>query len=272
MNKIFALVLLLSIVLSKSFSQDTLRLRTYVGELKQITISIEGKTYQFLFDTGGGETFISPSICSSLNKIPHGKEFGYRMNGERIHYQKCDSVTIEMGATKIFHSAVGVWDVMGILPKELPKIDGIISLKSFQNKIICLDLTHNIIIIETNKSTNKKTKEMTLLKSRFANGLTGNELIVFLGAKHNNVLYWFLFDSGNLDSFIFSPLTAYEWEIQSDSVSVGKTYTTDIALGEESEKTEVVTKEIIYDGSLNYGFISKNIYLLDMIKNRVWTK
>ena len=113
---------------------------------------------------------------------------------------------------------------------------------------------------------------MTLLRSRFANGLTGNELNVFVGTKHDNALYWFLFDSGNLDSFIFSPLTAYEWGIQSDSVSVGKTYETDIVFGAESNKTEVVTKAVIYDGSLNFDFISKKVYLLDMIKNQVWTK
>ena len=113
---------------------------------------------------------------------------------------------------------------------------------------------------------------MTLLNSRFANGLTGNELNVFLGAKHNNTLYWFLFDSGNLDSFIFSPLTAYEWGIQRDSVSAGNKYKTDVVLGAESTKTEVVTKDIIYDGSLNFEFISKKVYLIDLIKNQVWTK
>lgn len=272
MNKMITTVLLLTMVLSESFPQDTLRLRKYAGNLKQITISIEGKSYQFLFDTGGGETFISPAICSNLKKAPHGKQIGFRMNGERIHYQKCDSVTFELGPTEIFHSTVGVWDVMSILPKELPKIDGIISLKSFQNKIICLDLTKNLIMVETNKSSNKKTKKMTLLTSRFANGLTGNELNVFVGAKHKNVLYWFLFDSGNLDSFIYSPVTAYEWGIQSDSVSAGKRYKTDLELGAGSSEMEIVTKDIIYDGSLNYDFISKNIYLIDMIKNKVWTK
>src|SRR5688572_27204008 len=272
MNKIIVIVLLLTIVLSESFPQDTLRLRTYVGNLKQITISIEGKPYQFLFDTGGGETFISPSICSNLKKAPQGKAIGFRMNGERIDYQKCDSVTFEAGATKIFHPTVGVWDVMSILPKELPKIDGIISLKSFENKIICLNLTNNMIIVETNKSSNKKTKEMTLLRSRFANGLTGNELNVFVGAKHNNALYWFLFDSGNLDAIIFSPLTAYEWGIQSDSVSASKKYKADIELGAGSNETEIMTKDIIYDGALNYDLISKKVYLLDMIKNQVWTK
>ena len=70
------------------------------------------------------------------------------MNGEKIHYQKCDSVTFEVGATKIFHMTVGVWDVISILRKELSKIDDIISLKFFQNRIICLDLANNTIMVE----------------------------------------------------------------------------------------------------------------------------
>jgi hypothetical protein len=43
-----------------------------------------------------------------------------------------------------------------------------------------------------------------------------------------------------------------------------------IELGVASTKANIVTKDIIYDGSLNYDFISKKVYLIDMIKNQVW--
>jgi hypothetical protein len=43
-----------------SIAQDTIPLKKLAGNLKTIQVTIENKQYDFLFDTGGSETFISP--------------------------------------------------------------------------------------------------------------------------------------------------------------------------------------------------------------------
>jgi len=255
----------------KVFSQDTILLKQYVGTLKKTTVTIGNKQYTFLFDTGGGETLISPEVASSLKKEPYSKALGIRMTGEKIYFQKCDSVIIDFGTIEIFHPTLGVWDVMNVLPKDLPKIDGLISLKSFNNKIVTVDLINNWLIIETSMSYDKKIKNMTLLNSRFANGPDGNELTVFLSTLHNQHMYWFLFDSGNISQFIFSPQTAYEWGLQNETNSINKEYNTAVLLGTKKHQINVVTENIMYEGVFNYDFISNNVYILDLIKNKVWT-
>ena len=133
-------------------------------------VKINNKPFDFLFDTGGGETFISPQLASVMGKQVYGSATGYRMNGEQIKYRKCDAVSITIGNIALSHSTVGVWDLMAILPKELPPLYGVLSLKSFSNKIITLDLTSDLLIIETAASYAKKIKKAGLLESRFANG------------------------------------------------------------------------------------------------------
>jgi hypothetical protein len=68
--------------------QDTIQLKKYVSNLKKVDVVIAGETYNFLFDTGGGETFLSPDIAKHLERTVYGQASSFRMNGERVDYQK----------------------------------------------------------------------------------------------------------------------------------------------------------------------------------------
>jgi Aspartyl protease len=254
-----------------SKSQDTIVLKKYFGNLKKVDLSINGKSFSFLFDTGGGETFISPEVANFLNKSVYGNSTGFRMTGEVINYQKCDSVLLKSNSAKLFHPSIGVWDVSKVLPKELPKVDGVLSLKSFADKIITLDLANDRIILETPISYQRKIKNMSLLNSRFANGHDGNELIILLGILKQRRLYWFLFDSGNLDNLLLSHTTASEWGIQCDTVTQrSELGTLTIQIGRKNFDNEASSKSLIYDGSLNYSIISKSVFLINFSKKQIW--
>ncbi|HYH14270.1 MAG TPA: aspartyl protease family protein, partial [Flavisolibacter sp.] len=152
MKHFFFSLFFLAITFHHALAQDTLVLKKYVANLKKVDLMIEGQFYSFLFDTGGGETFISPEIAKRLGKPIYGQATSLRMSGEKVTYQKCDSITLKAGDINLFHSTIGVWDIMSILPTGLPKIDGVLSLKSFKDKIITLDLGKERLIVESNKS------------------------------------------------------------------------------------------------------------------------
>jgi len=255
----------------RAYSQDTIFLEKYVYNLKKVTVTIGSSSYSFLFDRGGGETFISPEIARRLGKTCYGNSTGFRMSGEMIRYGKTDSVSLNIGSTPINHSTIGVWDVMSILPKDLPKLDGVISLKSFHDKIVTLDLANNRIILETPPSYKKLIKNKTILQSRFANGPDGNELTIFLGIPNKNRLYWFLFDSGNLDNLFLSHNTAYEWGLQKDTLALQKELgSLSIQIGNKQIKSEASSEAIIYDGSLNFSIISSSTFIINFHTKQVW--
>lgn len=268
---IFFLILFFSSI--KIYAADTIYLNPYFRELKTTDIIINGKKYKFLFDSGGGETFISPAIANTLNKEIYGSSTGIRMDGEMIKYQKVNSVSIKTGSTNLFHPIIGVWDIMSILPKELPTIDGVLSLKSFSDRILTIDLSKNILIIENENSLKKQTKIKTLIPSRFANGSDGAESTILIGIPKKNNLYWFLFDTGNIGDMILSPECAQLWTHQTDTKSGDTPNTTtkrEFMIGNNKVESNTYSKKIIYDGVLNFTSISKFVFTIDFKRKQVW--
>lgn len=254
-----------------AFSQETIALTKYGGTMKKLDVLIGGTTYPFLFDTGGGDTIITPELAAIACKEIYGKGIGFRMHGEQAAYRKCDGVKMKIGNTELFHPTVAIFDIMALFPPIAPKIYGAISLKSFQDKIISLDLPNSRLILETKRSAKKKSRRMKLLESRFPTGMSGGELDILLGIRRNGALYWFLFDTGNGSNPIISPQTAYDWGLQRDPASTGTTHKTEISFGTGTETFDFDTEEIIYDGVLNFNIISKKEYLLDFVHEQVWT-
>lgn len=269
---LFALLFATSIF--KGFAQDTIPLKSYIENMKTVDVVIEGKKYNFLFDTGGAETIISPEIAKIINKEIYGSTTGFRMSGEIIKAQKADSISLLIGKTKIFHQTVGVWDLMRILPKEFPKIDGVLSLKSFDQNIITIELSKNIVIIENNGSAKKAIKEKSLLRTRFANGLEGAELNIFVGIPKNDRLYWFLFDSGNSGPLLLSNESAEIWKIKKETQTdnVENNPVAEFTIGKHNLLIKPFVRDIIYDGVLNFDAISKYVFTIDFKNNQVWFK
>lgn len=270
MKKISLVIFILATQLACTFAQNAVTLAKYGGTMKKLDVLIGGTTYPFLFDTGGGDTILTPELAAIACKKIYGKGVGYRMSGEQATYRKCDGIDIKIGDTELFHPTVAILDVMSYLPPIAPKIYGVISLKSFQDKIISIDLPASRLTIETRRSARKKKKQMTLLASRFPTGMSGGELDILLGIRRNDALYWFLFDTGNGSSAKISPQTAYDWGLQSDPVSTGTTHKTEISFGTRTETVDLNAEEIIYDGVFNFDIISKKSYLLDFVNKEVW--
>jgi len=261
----------LVLVIHSTYSQTEITLENYFRTLKSIKVEIEGKTYDFLFDTGGGLTFISPSIAKEIDKAVYGNFVGFRMSGEKIESKLCDSIYIKISGSEFFHSYVGVFDIMSLLPEEFKRVDGLISLKTFENEKISLNLKENKLIVETNKSFNEKIKNMNLVKSQFASGPSGGELNILTGILFKNHYWWFLFDTGNIAQTKVSDNTAKEWGInpknESDSSGIDEFI---FVIAGDSISAPAVVDKIIYDGALSYDFIYQSEYTISFKDEKMW--
>lgn len=173
-------------------------LAPYVGRLVTIDAVIGTDTARLIFDTGGGETVISPAIAERLGCAPSGRSVGYRMNGDRIDFTYCPAVTLTIGGVPFLHDQIGVWDVQALLPPGVPPVDGVLSLKTLAGQPFTLRLKEQRLTLETSQSFREQVDGMSRLRSRLATGVDGDELTVFVrGAVRDTA--WFLMDSGNLD-------------------------------------------------------------------------
>lgn len=272
MKPLTALLFLMALLpFGSTYAQDTIYLKKYVSNLKQVEVVAGSDTLHLLFDTGGGETFISPEAARRLGKTVYGSAASFRMSGEVVRYQKADSVTFTIGGKRYYHPTLGVWDLMSILPAGLPKVDGVLSLKTFAGRVLSIDLAANRLVVETEASYKARTKKMTLLPSRFATGMNGGELTIFLALAHKSRPYWFLFDSGNLNDLLMAHRTAAEWGLQSDTVTVRRELgVVPVLLGKKKGEGKAASENIIYDGALNYALLSRSRFLVHFGRKEVW--
>ena len=175
-----------------------LRLEPYVGRLVTITTVVGNDTLPFLLDTGGGETLITPSVAKQLGCVPSGRTVGFRMGGERVEFALCNDVTLTLGGRAFPHPDIAVFDIASLLPADWPLLGGVVSLKTFADHVITLDLANAGLTVESDASTAQRVAQMTRIRSRVASGTDGRSLTVFLRMAAPTP-GWYLLDSANLD-------------------------------------------------------------------------
>ncbi len=270
MYKTTVFIIIILSIISLLNAQTEIVLEQYFRSLKSVKVEINDNLYHFLFDSGAGITMISPEIAEELHKPVYGNYVGFRMSGEKVEMQLCDSVDITLNGMDFFHPYVAVFDMMSLLPKELERIDGMISLQTFENNEITVDLENNKLIVETEESFTQKIKNMSEIPSHFANGQSGLELNIFVGITAKTHLWWFLFDTGNIAKTKISKNIAQEWDFslkENEITEIGN-YTFDIA--GESITVPTIIDDIIYDGALSYDFIQQSIYAISFIDKKIW--
>jgi len=117
----------------------TLRLEPYFRELKTVEVSTGIGSLRFLLDTGGGATLITPQVATRMGCRPFGRDVGHRMTGEQVEFQRCEVLEITTAGWRHRIEPVGVFEVNALLPAELPRLDGVLSLDAFQGQVITID-------------------------------------------------------------------------------------------------------------------------------------
>lgn len=163
-----------------------------------MSVTVGGVTHPFTFDTGGGETVITPELASGIGCKPYDRAIGFRMSGEQVAFEYCDDVLLRLGDVPIAHDRVGVFDLKSSLPRGAPPADGIVSLRSFRSQPVTIDLASGRVTMETASSLAARTRRMRPLMIRVATGPTGAETTVYIAARVNRQRVWFLLDFGGL--------------------------------------------------------------------------
>lgn len=231
-------------------------LKNYFRGLKTANVSIEGIEYSFLVDTGGGRTAITPEVAAKLNCQPRGHDVAYRMNGESVIFRNCPHVRAMLGSFELQVAPVAVFDLSSLLPKELPRVDGVLSLDSFRGQSISLDWAGNLLIVH---SAADRTANPDL-KLRFATGENGAALTVFVAVRGATVPLWFLLDSGNIRGTLVSRHALEDGSVSMDADSVSYLSVG----GRDAVGFKIVPDTINYDGVFGADFLQGRVVTLDL--------
>jgi hypothetical protein len=237
-------------------------LRPYVGELKTIDVVIAGRQARLLFDTGAGLTAITPQFARSIGCEPWGQLAGFRMNGERVDFQRCGRIALQMGAFSV-QRELSVFDLASLLPAGLPPIDGVAGLDLFENETVTLTRGLAALRIESARSQRRATSGLRGGRIRLSREAGGAGLTVFAPARSPRGDLWLLVDSGNLAGLRLSPASV-------EALGGGETLTVAVEGAPAVAIEPEIVAELIYDGALNAAFIGAHDVTLDLANQRGW--
>ncbi len=263
----------------------TVALSPYMGMLRTIDVEVGGRTVPFLFDTGGGETLVTPALAELLGREPFGRATGYRMSGERIDFRQIGDVTLTVNGFDLYHETVGVFDLMSLLPEGWPELGGIVSLKSFRGQALEVDLAKQRLVIHSWKSYESWVRGQARLTTRVATGVDGGEYLLCCAVDSPKGRLWLMLDSGNLAGILLAPHAARMLGLDVDFAAAAEAAGADpdgfsVKLDEVTLDVEglgpvtapVTVREMIHDGMLSASFMAERPMLLDLSAGVVWCR
>jgi hypothetical protein len=234
--------------------------------IRTVRVVVANDTLDFLFDTGGGVTVISPAVAAKIGCAPSGRSVGFRMTGQMLAGPYCHDVALSLGGLALRDDA-GVMDLAQMLGPSAPRVDGMISLSTQRGRALTLDFEGNQLIVETPATLEARVRDMTPLAARLATGVSGGELGVFIGVPVETTMLWLEWDSEHNARTFLAPHAAALLGV-TDSTGQGA-----IALPLAPTVKPVIavqTKDIIHDGVLSARFLERATWSVDLATGRMW--
>ena len=245
---------------------QVIELDRYRKALWTVRVSIQGKTGDFLFDTAGGMTMVTPTFAASLDCKFNRRTTGYNMFGTRGDTPTCSNVALSANGTALVPVNIGSYD-RGDHFKGDKQPDGILSLDAFDGKAFTMDQRSRTLTIETDASLAARTKDMIELPLRVSRECSARCLSVFLGVPRAQGMTWLLLDSGAGGVSLIAKDYAAEFGLKPDIAE--QRLQMEIAPGISVDSPVAVT-DMIMDGNLGQPFLSRHLVTIDLAHSRAW--
>jgi hypothetical protein len=231
-----------------------------------LRVEIGGKERLFQFDTGGGNSFISPEIAKELGCEKGARLVGFRMTGEKLEEPRCDDVAVKIGGHDFTIPVAGVYQVGEFNAKGVT-IDGLIALDLFEGRTITLDFAGLKVIVETPESAAARVAGATELPARLVREAGGYSLTIDVQVPSKVGHLGFELDSGNGGTILVAKPYAATFGFDPDKGPQQGRF--EIGKGIAAEGL-IFPAGITLDGNLGMPFLKNYLVTLDLDRGRVW--
>ena len=146
MSRLLASILIFCTLTPLAEAAETRRFPIKISEHKTLTVKVTAADKaegEFILDTGAGLHVLSMALLEKLPARPIGKFTGFRHTGERVDLDLYRIPSLRIGNFVEKEPIVAGWDVL-----DKYKIDGVLSLKFFQNQPATIDFRNKQLIFE----------------------------------------------------------------------------------------------------------------------------
>ena len=233
---------------------DTIPLRPFFRELRTVTGTLGGQEGQWLFDTGGGVTLITPDVARRAGCTPAGSGVGVRMSGEPVRFQWCQGLSLQLAGMTVRLERIAVLDVNALLPEPLRTLSGVVSLDAFAGRHLTIDWPAARVIASDRTDT-----AALALPVHLATGVDGTQLTAFTPVAGANGPLWMLLDSGNIEGTIIG-----QHVVRDGRVPMSRDSTLGVPATRGAARLRYVAKPILYDGVLGTAFFQLGAVSIDL--------
>jgi hypothetical protein len=234
-----------------------------------VRAKVRGHEGVFIFDTGGGVSYISPTFAQTIGCKPWGQITGFMLTGQRLDMPRCDGLSFDVQGHNFAAPIFGVFDIMKYLPPNVPRIDGSIGLDVFAGRAITLSLTQKVLTVESRASLAARAKRGKEVPIRLVRDAGGVALAVQVAVPTPEGMAWMELDSGNGGATVIGKHLAPLLKLD-PSQKAPQPASFMIAGGIPVEGTARVNETLIMDGNIGTRFMLKWDLTLDLSKGRAW--
>ena len=249
-------------------SGTEIALKPYIAGLRVVEMRVEERKGQFIFDSAGGLSLVTPEFSRAVGLQPFGRLTAFRHTGERMDFQRVPVRAVSIGGVKLPQRELALFDLMQLL-EGAPVVQGLVALNSFEGAALTIDFARNRLILESSQSLRARTRKMQPLRIRAARQSGGAALDVFVAVDSPQGPLWLELDSGNAQPVLLAPHAAEQLGLKLTSEPTAAVLR--LSAGTDYPCT-VASKEMIADGLLNAVFFQKHIITLDLKNIRAWIR
>ena len=244
-----------------------------------VTINDSVKT-KFLLDTGGGISVLSNKLFQKLNSSLKNAGYftGFRNDGERLDGELFTLPSISIGNFRVANVNVGVYP-----PLDDYGMEGVISMKEFENQPITIDFKKSIVTFEDGESIKKIEKSAEVIPITLSSQMVVSLDIFVPLLLNDSIKIMAEFDTGSgYDLLLVNPYFMLKMGIDSSTlskntfkISSGKTLTdyfstlNTLRYGSSpklviNDKKVMFRQDLIYEGLIGSGMFKDKILTIDI--------
>jgi len=233
-----------------------------------VRVEVAGKQRLFQFDTGGGNSFISPEIAKELGCERGARIVGFRMTGDKLEAPRCDDVALKISGHEFSIPVAGVYQVGEFNAKGVT-VDGLLALDAFEGRTVTLDFAGLRLIVETPQSARARIRGATEMPVKLVREAGGYSVTADIQVPSKVGHLGFEIDSGNGGTILVAKPYASIFGLDPDKgPRLGS-----IPIGNGLEARGLIMPAgITLDGNLGMPFLKNYLVTIDLKNGRLWLK
>ena len=238
-------------------------------EMMTLHARVRGHEGNFIFDTGGGVSYVSPAFAQTISCKPWGQITGFTLTAQRLDMPRCDELAFEIEGHSFGAPTSGVFDIMKFMPAGVPRIDGSIGLDVFAGRAVTLSLAQRRLIIESASSLRARVKLGKEVPIRLVREAGGIALAVQVAVPTTEGMAWMELDSGNGGANVIGKhlVAVMKLDPNKNGPQPARFF---IAGGVPVEGMVRVNEKLTMDGNIGTRFLINWDLTLDLVKGRAW--